>query len=391
MSLPVGPVVYAIYVNGTQQNVFPLDVELRQEWGSHDLFMIRIEIPRTFTGMQSTQFWAENAPVDIIWGRRPDNVNHWYGYVNHVTFDGNSSSGTKAAQITYTLIGTSKPMNTDRNKTWGEVTGTFIAKTIFGSYGLRSVLTSTDWVLPYEVQANESDFAFLNRIADKIGFRMWVSGSTGYFVDPATILSSSSSQGVPNFYLDKRFTQVDTIRQFNMNQGDNLPGVTKATRQIYGIDSASGNVFKATASSNTNSTVTQIYTDWPATDFQTAQNLVQAKQDRSQFWVTACAELFGDSFIYPGKLVKLNGLQLPPEGQGYWLVGSARHMIKASGTTVSSNDKYLTEVTLMRNSTNVIPSLSNTNQITPEFVSCQLLQGLWSSTQATVLYDGVQR
>src|SRR5579862_8175604 len=136
MGLPVGPVVYAIYVNGIQANEFPLDVELRQEWGCHDLFMIRIEIPRTYTGISSYQFWPDNSPVQIIFGRRSDNITSWFGYVNHHTVNGNSSSGSKALEIVYTLIGTSKPMNTDRSKTWGQVTGTYVAKTIFGSYGL---------------------------------------------------------------------------------------------------------------------------------------------------------------------------------------------------------------------------------------------------------------
>jgi hypothetical protein len=391
LSLPVGPVVYAIYVNGTQANEFPLDVELRQEWGNHDLFMVRIEIPRTYTGIPTYQFWPDNAAVQIVFGRRPDNISSWYGYVNHHTVNGNASSGSKALEIIYTLIGTSKPMNTDRSMTWGQVTGTYIAKTIFGSYGLRSVLTSTNWVLPYEVQANESDFAFLNRIADKMGFRMWVSGSTGYFIDPSVVLSGSADQGIPSFSLDKRFTQVDTIRQFNSNQGDNLPGATIADRIITGIDQQTGNVFQAQATSNQIATITQAFSDWPASDYSTALNLVQAKQQRSQFWMTATAELFGSTFLYPGKLVFLTGLQLPPVNQGYWIVASADHMLKASGSGVAINDRYLTGVTLLRNSTDTVPVISSTNNVIPEYSPCQLLNGVWKAQQATVFYDGVQK
>lgn len=391
MALPVGPVVYAIYVNKQQQNIFPLDIELRQEWGSHDLFIIRLEIPRIFTGMANYQFWPENAPVQIVWGRRPNNITTWYGYVNHYSVDGNSSSGSKALEITYTLIGTSKPMNADKNKTWGEVTGTYMAKTIFGSYGLRSALTNTDWVLPFEIQANESDFAFLNRMADKIGFRLWVSGSTGYFIDPSIVLTGTSTLGVPQYSLDKRFTQVDTIRQFSMNQGDNLPGVTKATRSIYGVDPASGKVFQAQADTTIPSTITQTYTDWPATDYATAKNLVQAKQQRSQFWMTATAELFGSTYIYPGKLVFLSGLQLPNANQGYWIVGSACHVLKASGTTVGSYDKYLTQVTLLRNTVDTAPVVNGTNGVIPEYMPCTLLNNVWQADQATIFYDGVQK
>jgi phage protein D len=390
MALPVGPVVYAIYINGTQANEFPLDVELRQEWGSHDLFTVRIEVPRTFTGISSYQFWPDNSPVQIIWGRRPDNITSWYGYVNHHTVNGNASSGSKALEIVYTLIGTSKPMNTDRSKTWGQVTGTYIAKTIFGSYGLRSVLTNTDWIFPYEVQANESDFAFLNRMADKLGFRMWVSGSTGYFIDPSVVLTGTSSQGIPSYSLDKRFTQVDTIRQFSSSQGDNLPGATIANRTIFGIDAQTGQAFQAQADSAQPATVTQTFSDWPATDYGTAKNLVQAKQQRSQFWMTATADLFGSTYIYPGKLVFLTGFQLPPVNQGYWIVASADHTLKASGSGIPVNDKYSTGVTLLRNTTTVSPNISSTSSVIPEYSPCQLINGSWVATQATVFYDGVQ-
>lgn len=392
MALPVGPVVYSINVNGQQVNEFPLDVELRQEWGCHDLFIVRIEIPRTSMSLSQDNFWPNNAPVSIVWGRRPDSINTWYGYVNHHNIKGNADSGTKATQVTYVLIGTSKPMNTDRTKTWGQSTGTYIAKTIFGSYGLRSILTTTNWLLPYEVQANESDFAFLNRIADKIGFRVWISGSTGYFVDPAVVLSGSSTQGVPNFYSNKLFTQVDTMRDFEMNQGDNLPGAVVSDRNLFGIDAQSGNVFQAQAVSAQNPTITQIYSDWPVTDYTTAKNLVQAKQNRSQFWITATAELFGDTYLYPGKMVFLSGNQVPPDAQGYWLIGSAKHLLKASGTTVSSYDKYVTQVVLMRNNNTIIPNF-NTNQgsnVVPEYVPCVFRNGSWVSTKATILYDGTQ-
>ena len=391
MSLPVGPVVYSIRINGQQVKEFPLDAQLRQEWGSHDLFIIRIEVPRSVSNLTSSFFWPDNAPVQIVWGRRPDNLNTWYGYVNHHTICANSSSGSKATQITYTLAGTSKPMNADRTKTWGQSTGTYIAKTIFGTYGLRSILSSTNWILPFEIQANESDFSFLNRIADKIGYRMWVSGGTGYFINPSSMLTSAASQGVPIFYMDKRYTKVDTIRQFEMNQGSNLPGAVIATRTIFGVDPNTGNVFQAQADTDQSPTVTQTYTDWPATDYQTAKNLVQAKQQRSQFWITATAELFGNAYIYPGKLVYLTGLQLPQDNQGYWLVGSAVHILKPSGTTVGSYDKYVTQVNLLRNETQILPNLSSSTTSLPEYMPCRLLDGKWISEQATIFYDGIQQ
>lgn len=389
MALPVGPVVYAVYVNGIQIPEFPLDVELRQCWGHHDLFFLRIEYPRTANYIQALQLWAENAPVQIIWGRRPDNIQLWYGYVNHHNIKANADSGSKTLQITYICIGMTKPMNTDRTRTWGQVTPTYIARKIAGEYGMRAVLTKTDWVLPYEVQANESDFKFLNRIADKVGFRFWASNGTLYFIDPSVVLTGSAEQGVPIYSLDKRFTQVDTIRELEMNQGDNLPGAVKTKRILYGIDAESGNTYQANAITDQVTSVEQIMKVWPAESYDQGKRLVQAWQNRSQFWVSATAELFGTSYLYPGKSVMLQGYQLPQGAAGFWIVGRCEHVMKASGTTMTAADKYVTRTELLRNTTALTPKVKSVDKITPEFITCKLFNGVWRSQDQTVMYDGV--
>jgi hypothetical protein len=391
MPIPLGPVVYSIYVNGTLATETPLDVTLEQCWGEHEMFSVRIEYPRTFVGIPSMSFWADNATVRILWGRRPDNLHTWYGYVNHHNVKGNADSGSKALQVTYYLLGTSKPMNSDKTRTWGNTTPTYIARKIASEYGFRTVVTSTNWILPYEVQANESDFCFLNRVADKVGFRFWVSGGTLYFIDPAVILSGSSDISVPRYTMDKRFDQVDTVVNFDMNQGDNLPGAEKAIRSIYGVDPGSGRVFQVSAANVAPSATQHTMTGWPATSVAEAQNIVNAWQSRSQFFISAKAELFGDILIYPGKLVHLSGLQMPKDGTGLWLVTAARHILKVSGTTLTTSDKFVTQVELVRNSGNITPNIKNVSKISPEFVQCDIHQGHWRSRNTAVLYDGVEK
>lgn len=391
MTQKVGPVVYAVYVNEVLSREFPLDVELIQTWGQHDIFYLRIEYQRMLV-LNNKALWADNAPVRIIWGQAPNNTSTWYGYVNHHTIDALSDSGSKTMQITYTCIGTSKPMNTDKTRMWGQVTGTYIAKTIAKEYGLRSVLSTSSWILPYEVQSNESDFKFLNRIADKIGFRFWVSGGTLYFIDPIVVLQGSTNQSVPKFYMDKSFLYLDTIRDFHMALGDNIPGGTQSVRTIYGINQATGQVFQTTASnaSATNG-ITQITSEWPVSSLSEAQNLVNAWQGRSQFWMAATAELYGNSIIYPGKLVYLSGNQLNNEAQGYWIVASSDHVMMTSGSSNPAFDRFVTHVQLVKNQSTVLPKLKSVSQVNPEFTSCRLSSGQWQSVNQAVVYDGTQQ
>lgn len=387
MTTPVTPVVYAIYVNGVLSKEFPLDVELRQTWGQHDLFFIRIEYQKRIS-LNAKVLWANNAPMKIIWGQTPSNMQTWYGYVNHHTINANADSGSRAMQITYTCIGTSKPMNTDKTRTWGQVTGTYIAKKIASEYGFRSVLSSTTWVLPYEVQSNESDFHFMNRIADKTGYRFWVSGGTLYFIDPIVVLEGSGSQGVPKFYMDKSHLYLDTMRDFDMSLGDNIPGGTQSVRQIYGINEATGQPFLVKASNAAVTTnINQITSEWPVSSVNEAQNLVNAWQGRSQFWLAATAEFYGTSYVYPGKLVYLSGNQLNNEAWGYWIVSSADHVLMTSGTSDPTKDKYVTNVQLLKNTSTTLPDLKSIQKISPEFIPCQLVNGLWQATSQAVIYD----
>lgn len=392
MPSPLGPVIYGIEVNQLSVTDFPLDVELTQAWGMHDLFLIRIEYPRTFLGMNNLKIWPQNAPVKIIWGRRPSNIQTWYGYVNHHNVSENADSGSKAVQITYVCIGTSKPMNTDRNRTWGNVTPTYIARKIFSSYGLRAVLTSTNWILPYEVQANESDFCFLNRMAGKVGYRFWVSGGTGYFIDPAVVLQKNNQQAIPAFRMDKMYTKIDTVREFSLNEGDNLPGAAIAFRSVYGLDKNSGSVFHATANTTNSPLITQLKSDRHVASINEAKNIVQAWESMNQWWISAKAELFGTSALYPGKLIYLDGLQMPPHSRGYWIVSAAEHVLKASGSSYPVEDKYISRVEILRNNTGLSPATKNFSSINPEFIACRLnTQGTWIADSAPTIYDGLSK
>jgi hypothetical protein len=176
-----------------------------------------------------------------------------------------------------------------------------------------------------------------------------------------------------------------------MSLGDNIPGGTQTVRQIYGLDKATGRVFKTKARNATATTsIDQINSQWPVTTLRHAQNLVDAWQGRSQFWMAATAELYGTSYLYPGKMVQLAGNQLNNEAQGYWIVDSADHVLKTSGSTDPTKDKYVTHVQLIKNETTVLPKLKSVNKISPEFVGCKLFNGVWQSSSQNVIYDGVQ-
>lgn len=367
-----------------------MDVEFDFAWGMHDIFIARYEYYRGLNLTAHTP-WADNSPIRVVWGYA-GSTQTWYGYVNHHTLSANADSGSKDMQIMYTCIGTSKPMNSDLTKTWGQVSGTYMAKTIAAKYNFRSILTSSTWVLPSEVQANESDFKFLNRIADKIGYRFWVSGGTLYFLDPSVAIQGSASQTVPSFYMDKNFTYKDTIRDFHMLKGDNLPGSVVSTRSIYGMNSQTGQPFQITAQNpaGTTAAISQVNIEWPVVSQTEATNLVNAWQGRSQFWQTATAELYGDSLLYPGKLVNLTGSQMPVESTGNWMISAANHVLRSSGSGVPNFDRFVCHVELVRNTTTQTLNLKQITPVSPELIGCSLSGNLWIATSQNIIYETAQ-
>lgn len=406
MTTSVGPVIYSVLVNGVafaNQDLI-LDAEIRECFGKHDLVFLRIEYPRTYTNIAGIVTWANNTPVQITWGRSPD-INTWYGYVNHSEIKSNSDSGTNTQQITYVLIGTSAYLNIDRTRVWQNVSPTYIAAQIAAENKLRCVVTPVSQTLDYEVQAAESDFTFINRIADKVGMRFWCSGGTMYLIQPAIALYGTASLSVPVFTFNKGQLYQDTVRNFRLVQGNNLPGAVVADRTVYGID-ASGALISATATPGNNSNPTKtktianaissqateyINTERAVSSQAEAQATVNSWQGLSQYWVGATCQLFGNTLTYPGKLVQLTGVGLMDGMAGYWLVTSARHLLKASGLPYPVLDRYLVDVEIMRNSSGGNVLLQGEQQVIPEMIGMSLNSGIWTANSQSVIRTRFQQ
>lgn len=384
-SFPVSPVVYAVTVNGIPMSDLILNVTLEMEWGKHDLAAMRIEYNRA-EDMSGIDPWPDNAMITMVWGRGPTGLQTWYGYVNHHELKSNAESGTHNLQITYYCLGTSKPMNSQRSYNWGSVTGTYVAKAMAKRYGFRCVVTSGAPVLNDLTQANMSDFQFMNYLAQKTGYRFWCSNGTLYFVDPLIYFMGGFNQGVSVFQQDKKQFQQDTMRDFNVLRGDNLPGSTVANRIVYGIDGATGRLI---SSSTGGSGPTIVNTSRSIRSIAEGQQVIEAWSGLSQFWIGAQAEFFGDHEIYPGKIVYLDGNAVPAGNIGYWVVSRAKHLLLMSGSPMATLDKYTTQVDLLRNTTGPTPNYKNVVTVAPEIVKCVDNHGVWNAGQQTVIVDGI--
>jgi hypothetical protein len=373
----VGPVVYSVSVNGVPfgQNMI-LDANLHQSWGNHDLFFLRIEWPLGSMATASTiGTWAVNTPISIVWGRQP-NLNTWYGYLNHSESTNNSDSGTNTVQMTYACIGTSMVMNSQGNMQWSDVSVTYVAKFIAQKYGFRAVTTPNGYVFGNEVQNNMSDFEFLKYLANKYGFRFWASNSTIYMIQPATALAGPA-QVIPQFLANKSLVANDTLRDYTALQGANLPGAIQANRAVFALDSTTGQLY-STASNLPVTNRVAIKQDVQPLNVSDALAQVNGWSALNQFMTGASAMVYGDSTLYPGKLVDFEGGALPAGSTGYWLVTSTTHNMVNSASGIPQYDRYYTSIEVVRNSTSGM-NLSNVQTVSPEFSPSVLASGAWQA------------
>jgi hypothetical protein len=282
-------------------------------------------------------------------------------------------------------------LNTDKTRTWGQVTPTYIAKKIAKENGFRCVVTSVDWVLPYEVQAAESDFRFLNRIADKTGMRMWCSGGTLYLIDPAVAIYGSSKIAVPVFQHDKFMYQQDTLREIGLYNGYNLPGTVVSNRKLHGIDRGSGQLFTAVTKPGQTTDIDYVNDFRQADNYHEAKKFTDSWQNVSQHFTGTTAEVFGNTLLYPGKLVNFQGRVLMDDTKGFWLATEAVHVIKASNFIYSVLDRFLTRLHVMRNVQETDVKLKGIQPVQPEMVGMSLGGSKWKSGNTSVIIDGIRQ
>lgn len=382
----VGKVVFSAAVNDVADSFTPLDFELRQSWGQQDMLLGRTVVPKGRSAAL-LQTWPEGSPVQVTWGRPPQALQSWYGYLNHAEVSTNDDMTGQNVQLVYAITGTSKPMLGDVAKTWTGYTLSGIATFLARKYGLRAVITQFSTILPSEAQANESDWAFLNRIAVKYGARVWISGGTLYLVDPVAIMSGASNFVVPTYTINKYSYIQDSAANFKVLTGDNLPGAVKMNHTISGMDSG-GNVYTVRQDGADPTVGDIVQSSWHASSPSQAKALVNAEASLSQFSQVATVDCMGFGLIYPGKIIALAGDALPDGNSGNWIVASATHIAKQGGTPDATKDSYITRCTILRNQKGY-PLIKGVQKISPELMPCVLRGNVWQAQSIGTVIEGV--
>jgi hypothetical protein len=298
-------------------------VEVREGYGVHAMALIDVSTPVGLTPA------TELTPVVLDYGRSPNDMTRWYGYVHHSSVMSSSTNQTVVTR--YVCIGTSLPMNTQRTRSWKNVSPTAIVRQVGRENGLRTVISPSARRLTYWAQSGQSDFKLVTDLATETGFRFWVEGSTLYFLDPRILLLGQKAQDIPVFTKSQRPGLYDTLQDMSILAGTMVPRAngTTGTTSISGLDAKTGRVIQATSKAVTGASafLNTISTSRAVDNYADAQALMEARTLASQGWITMQATVYGTSKISPGTLVGISGSSVSPDRQGRWMVTATKHII----------------------------------------------------------------
>jgi hypothetical protein len=390
------PLVQATVSGITTDRVIE-DFRLIEGIGCHDVALVTVlhyphikrnTITRSFNPERG--MWDEGEPIILEWGWAPRDIGTFYGYVEGRRVK-KTETDSGVYRVEYLVRGTSRPMQSYRQKVWGNTSASNVARELAKINGLRPVVDRSPELFE-GLSQNQSDFKFLSELAERVGYRFYVSGGDLYFVDPYRVFTNPR-RGIPTFRMDRHYRFRDSLRDFIPAVGSLLAdGGLAADRVMHVVDEGSGEVFTVKAPysratpfrSSTNDAkapITLLYEDRVATSYREGKQLLAAQQRNNRNWVSAKARAEGNPKVHPGALVRFDGLALEPTEIGLWLVDGVTHRM----TLQTSNDlnSYLYEIDMevSRDSEKADVRYADTVEWLPAFTPADVVyrDGQWRS------------
>lgn len=392
---------FEVIVNGEYLRQWARRVEIIEETNSHPVILLDVEYighqaVQGGTGTRSAwQYIPEGTPIAINFGMQPNHMSQVVGYIASYTLKKTATDKGQRALITtcvqYTIIGASQIMQSTKNVAWKNTSPSTIAAQIAMNNGLRPIIHTYQSAITYRLQ-NVSDFKFLARLANEIGFRFYVDNTDLYFINPQQVLSRNNIRNIPNFWAYNMPGVWDTIRKFEPIVGTITPdGGVVANRTVSGINPNTGQtlsvsdqyeLFAGPDGSPVNPTITKYFNDTPADSFYEAQQKVAADTNRNLYWLTADCTLRGDSRVKPNTLVQISGTAIPNAEQGLWLVQSVRHVLTMPAPSGPKVDARFTTYTELVRDQIYAATVSTPSDTTAalQVVPPKLVGGLWRSS-----------
>jgi hypothetical protein len=259
-------------------------------------------------------------------------VRQIYGYIHHIV--PNRTPGTNFTEIV--VIGASFPFKKPAQKVYTNITADQVVQQIAKNHGFVCNATPHPRVYPQIIQAGDSDWSLMCRLAKQCGYTLRAENTELYFqpmLEDFTKYKEEALRFTMRTSSDPRGT---TLYSFNPEIGESIPyeDAMKAAVSVSGIDKlASVPGLMAYTQQKRNKTTKSKYqaeffdrfdVSTVVQDPETAKYEAEAAESRNAFPYRASAEVLGQSGLRPGMPIYLSGVG---EFSGYWTILTTHHMV----------------------------------------------------------------
>jgi len=353
----------------------PYQIVLHQEERSHDVAILKYQIFSNFF----FKALKTGTPVSFSWRNSPKNKGTFVGHVVKV-------KRLKAAQAQQELeihcVASSFALKQTKNNTWKNKTASDIVQDIGKQTKLKTVVTPNSTKFTQISQYGKSYWEFLNELAFKIGYVMYVKDATLYFQDIDEVIDKQvgsipllnfETEFAPPFHspIERTLDKFEPIVS-DMVEDDDQP--RKSNKLLSGIDPITAKVYGSkkapTSSRGLKKAQSEIIFD-DNTSFDVtnskmfADSLAKGKADRARMSMPAKFSGQGDSRIRPYGVVEISGIDETTDG--YWLVRSVTHTMNKVGHyqcegVLVTDGRGLKVQSSRRTQTGTVPTLNLTNR-----------------------------
>ena len=310
----------------------PKEVTLTQKQKRHDILILEYQS----TSLKNAKILKTGVPVKFSWKQGSRKV-EWLGYVSFVRRKGGAQ---RAKPMKVFCVGSSFVLKQRKTKKYKNRTIPEVAARIAKQNKLRFVGDTHSRRFAQLVISGQSQWKWLHEQADRIGFVMYVEGTTLHFRSIDKLLDKSSSNA-PIFQLwdptiPRNFTELDrTLDYLEVMTGENIEddSPSRSVKQVGGVNPVTGKSFtsktspkktgKAVRKNVSSALFDEFNNEQVANDKGAAKTASKGAAELARFNLPAKAYGQGDPRVRPHQLLYVEGSG--DQTDGYWVVRESTH------------------------------------------------------------------
>ena len=316
----------------------PGKVSLIQKQKQHDILVLDyIE-----TSLKNAKLLKTGVPIKFTW-KQGSRKNEWVGYVSSVS---RKSGAQKARPMKIYCVGSSFVLKERKTKTYKDKTIPEVAARIAKQNNLKFVGDTDSRRFSQLVISGHTQWQWLHEQADKIGFAMYIQGTTLHFKSLDKLLDKSSSDA-PIFQLwdpavPISFGQLDrTLSFLEVMTGENVEdgSPSRAKKIVGGVNPITGKSFtskkspedsgKAIRKNVSSALFDEFNSDQVANNKLDAKSASKGAAELARFNLPAKAYGQGDPRVRPYQLIYVEGSG--EQTDGHWVVRDVTHTFDGAG------------------------------------------------------------